>query len=109
VGTPPVALTLLSDIAKILTFSTALNFVDDIGTSRVGGMPMLTAVVNNDADTTGVTSFIFTCGRHPTEMLSQPFKIAAKGGQGPRTLKIKAVGLDWVLETAGGDRTVNQP
>jgi hypothetical protein len=109
VGTPPVVLTPLADIDKVITFSSPLNISDDTGTSKVGGMPMLTATVKDDAATSGVAAFMFTCGRHPVDMKSLPIKIAANTGQAPRTLKIKAVGLNWLLEKAGGDVKVNKP
>jgi hypothetical protein len=108
VGTPPVELTPMSDIAKILEFSSPLNFLSNTAASRVGGSPMLVATVKDGAATSGVRSFTFTSGQHPTEMFSQPFFIAAPNGQPPRTLKIKAVGLEWVLERSGGPASVTR-
>ena len=107
IGTPPAALTPLADIDKVLIFSSPLNISDDVGTSRVGGFPMLTATVKDDAAASGVAAFVFTSGRQPADMKSLPFKIAAKTGAAPRTLTIKVVGQNWMLEKAGGDVKVN--
>ena len=108
VGSPPAPLTPLSDIERVLSFSPPLTVSGTTGSSDVGGTPMLAATVRDDAAASGVTAFNFTCGRHPADMLSLPFKIASKDGQPPRILKIKAVGLDWMLEKAGGDLKVDQ-
>jgi hypothetical protein len=111
VGTPAVTLTPMADVDKVLQFSpnTPLTDVEGMASSKVGGSPMLSATVKDDAATSGVSSFVFTCGRHPADMKSLQFKIAPKDGREGRILKIKAVGLDWILEKAGGDVQVDEP
>lgn len=70
---------------------------------------MLVATVRDDAATTGVSGFVFTCGAHQARMKSLPFRISPKDAQPPRTLRIRAVGLDWMLDTAGGPVKVDEP
>ena len=70
---------------------------------------MLVATVRDDAATTDVSSFVFTCGAHQARMKSLPFRISPKDAQPPRILRIRAVGLDWMLDTAAGPVKVDEP
>ena len=71
---------------------------------------MLVATVKDDATGSGVASFVFTCGQHPGQMKSLPFIVAPKDvAQPPRTLKIRSVGLDWMLDTPAGPIKVDTP
>lgn len=93
-GTTPVAAinTILESFTPVLTPGAIGN------SPRLPSGRLLTAKVKNAA--TPGTTFIFTCGVHPPQMLSQPFTIAARvAGQPPRTHRIKGVsGLHWLLE-----------
>jgi len=108
-GSPPGPLTPLADVDKILTFIPPLTEDQPgVGESPTGGTPMLRATVKDDAAAAGVASFVFTCGQHPGEMKSLPFTVAPKDGQPNRTLIIRAVGLDWMLDTVRGPVKVDE-
>ena len=54
--------------------------------------------------------FRLHCGQHPGQMRSLPFIVAPKDvAQPPRTLKIRSVGLDWMLDTPAGPIKVDTP
>jgi hypothetical protein len=109
-GAPSAPLTPLADVGRILAFVPPLAVKrGGVGHSPIGGTPMLVATVKDDAAATGVASFVFTCGHHPGPMKSLPFKIAPRDTQPPRTLKIRVVGLDWMLDTPGGPVKVDEP
>lgn len=108
-GTPSVPLTPLADVDKVLDFKPALTVKPDgTGDSPAGGTPMLIATVKDNA-AAGVTSFVFTCGHHRAQMKSLPFNIAPKDDRPKRTLRIRAVGLDWMLDTDRGPVKVDAP
>jgi hypothetical protein len=94
-------LTALSDVDKILSFSPELNREGFEGFSNAGAS--VTATVKADAGMQGVQEFVFTCGAHPTGMLSRPFKIAEGAGDKVRTLKIRAENPEtWILTREDG-------
>jgi hypothetical protein len=108
-GTPEVPLTPLADVDKVLAFVPPLfEDVAGVGESPSGGTPMLVATVKDNAAAAGVASFVFTCGQHPGEMKSLPFMVAAKDDRASRTLIIRAVGLDWMLDTPSGPVKVDE-
>jgi|GEM_PF-6445902 len=109
-GNPQGPLTPLADVDKILSFVPPLSVDGDIGQGPTGGAPGLVATVKDDAAGAGVANFVFTCGQHPGQMKSLPFTVAPKdAAQPPRTLKIRAVGLDWMLDTPAGPVKVDSP
>jgi hypothetical protein len=62
----------------------------------VSGKPLLVATVRADAPVDA--TFIFTCGEHPSAMISIPFKIRAAEGS-PQTHRIDGVaGFHWKLQ-----------
>jgi plastocyanin len=98
-----VTLTPLADVQKILTFTPPLDVNDGAGFSTKDQVPLVTAKLNANADQQGVSAFDFICAIHAPLMHSRPFTVAPKAGHLDRTVKIKAVGTSWMLETAHGD------
>lgn len=93
-------LTSVSDVEKILEDFVSVTATGDTAQSPSGsdGETVLTAKVKADAAVG--TTFIFTCGIHTSQMISQIFTIAASDAALPaRTHRINGVqGLHWLLE-----------
>lgn len=92
-------LTPVGEIRAILDdFKPALP---DNGEPAPSGKVLLTATVRKDAPLNA--TFIFTCGNHPTAMLSIAFRVVAAGPV-TQTHRIEGVtGFHWQLRTEKGE------
>jgi hypothetical protein len=108
-GTPGgVPLTPYPDIQRVLDISPPLT-ADPQGIARAAPGATVSAMVRADAATSGVAAFNFTCGTHPTQMITMSFEIApASSGQQARNVQvITGNPLRWILKTDHGDLDLN--
>jgi hypothetical protein len=107
-------LTPFADIQKVLDISPALTAdAQGVATTPDPGGQKVSAKVKDDAASSGVTEFFFTCGFpfHTGIMVTVAFKVAPKdAAQPPRDVQIVSINPPaWILKTPTGDKKLVRP